>query len=224
MAYAANMATTPEDAELESIRTLFLQMCVRAESMVQRAVRSVLERDPHMARAVMDADRALDALEVELDGRCVRALAMRRPGGYELRLLTTVLKMVTDLERIGDLAVNIAERGLDVGPGPGLEPGSALSEMGQQAVEMVRLAANAFVDGDVSVHEELVRRDHLLDDLNRVAFQHWLQVMAHHPDQVDRALSFTSMSRHLERVGDHAVNLGQMVVLLVEGRDVRHAG
>lgn len=224
MAYAPVMAPPPHTDELEAIRTLFLQMCVRAESMVQRAVRSVLARDPHMARAVMDADEAMDALEVELDGRCVRCLALTSPGGYELRLLTTVLKMVTDLERIGDLAVNIAERGLDVGPGAGLEPGSALAEMGQRAVDMIRLAANAFVDGDATIHDELRARDLELDALNRESFELWMKVMVNHPDQVDRALAFTSISRHLERVGDHAVNLSQMVVLLVDGRDVRHAG
>ncbi len=223
MSYALVMQTSPLDADLEAIRTLFLQMCVRAEAMVQRSVRSVLDRDPHMGRAVMDADKALDALEVEIDGRCVRCLALRRPEGIELRMVTTVLKMVTDLERIGDLAVNIAERGLEVGTGPGLEPGRALAEMGSRAVDMVRLASNAFVAEDSEVLSVLLSYDEELDQLNRSAFKYWLKVMAEHPDQSDRALCFTSISRHLERIGDHAVNLGQMLVLLVEGRDVRHA-
>lgn len=212
------------DDDLERIRTRFLQMCVRAESMVQQAVRSVSERDPHLARAVVAADRAMDALEVEIDGLCVRCLALSRPAGYELRLVTTVLKMVTDLERIGDLAVNIAERGLDVGTGPGLEPGPTLDRMGAAVVEMIRIAADGFVSGDAGTHQVLQERDEAVDAFNKQSFKRWLEVMAQHPDQADRALAFTSISRHLERIADHAVNLGQMTVLLVEGRDVRHVG
>ncbi len=210
----------PDD--LERIRTRFLQMLVRAESMVEQAVRSVLERDPHLARAVLAADRQLDALEIEIDGLCVRALALHHPAGYDLRLVTTVLKMVVDVERIGDLAVNIAERGLDVGAGPGLEPDEELARMGARVVAMIRLASDAFVAGDTGVVHELTRRDQEVDGLNRDSFRRWLAVMSGYPDQADRALAFTSMSRHLERIADHTINLGQMVVLLVEGRDIRH--
>lgn len=212
----------PED--LERIRTLFLQMCVRAESMLGQAVRSVLQRDPHLARGVVAADEAMDDLEIEIDGLCVRCLALRRPNGYDLRLVTTVLKMVTDLERIGDLSVNIAERGLDIGTGPGLEPGPELAEMGRRVVEMVREAADGFVQGDPGIAGRLELADHRVDELNKSSFDRWLGVVAKHPDQAERAMAFTSISRYLERAGDHAVNLGQMVVLLVEGRDVRHGG
>lgn len=209
-------------ADLERIRTLFLQMCARAENMVQQSIRSLFRRDPHLARSIVASDRALDDLEIELDGLCVRYLARYNPLGYELRLTTTILKMVTDLERIGDLAVNIAERGLDVGPGPGVEPGSNLKEMGQLVVEMIRLSSDAFVAHDVEVEPRLRRLDRNVDQLNRQAFSHWLEVMESHPDQARRALAFTSISRYLERIADHSVNIGQMIVLLVEGRDVRH--
>ncbi|HMV65671.1 MAG TPA: phosphate signaling complex protein PhoU [Myxococcota bacterium] len=222
MTYAAPMPTPTLADELERIRTLFLQMCVRAESMVHQAVHASHHRDPHLARAVMDADRALDAVEVEIDGLCVRCLARHRPDGYDLRLVTTVLKMVTDLERIGDLAVNIAERALDVGTGPGLEPGPELVVMGATVVQMLRRASDAFVARDARALAELRERDREVDELNRRGFEHWLQVMAAHPDQADRALAYTSISRHLERIADHTVNLAQMLVLLEEGRDVRH--
>lgn len=221
MTYAPTMSPTLID-DLDNIRARFLQMCVRAESMVHQAVRAMHHHDPHLARAVMEADRALDALELEIDGLCVRCLARSRPEGYDLRLVTTVLKMVTDLERIGDLAVNIAERALDVGTGPGLEPGSDLVLMGAKVVAMMRHAADAFVAHDVQALGELQARDREVDELNRRSFEHWLKVMVSHPDQADRALAFTSISRHLERIADHTVNLGQMLVLLEEGRDVRH--
>lgn len=216
-------SASADGGSFEQIRTLFLQMFVRAESMVDQAVRSVLQRDPHMARAVMAADEALDDLEIEIDRLCVRALALDRPTGYDLRLVTTVLKMVTDLERIGDLAVNTAERGLDIGTGPGIEPGEALADMGERVVEMIRLAADGFVEGDATIHDVLRHKDDAVDDHNRTAFKYWLGVMAAHPDQADRALGYTSISRYLERIADHTVNLGQMIVLLVEGRDVRHS-
>lgn len=214
------MATITED--LDHIRTLFLQMCVRAESMVHQSVRAMHQRDPHLARAVLDADQALDDLELEIDSQCVRCLAVHRPVGYDLRLVTTVLKMVTDLERIGDLAVNIAERALDIGAGPGLEAATDLVVMGAKAVEMLRRAADAFIGHDASALDDLKARDREIDELNRVSFEHLLRVMVDHPNQAKRALAFTSISRHLERIADHTVNLGQMIVLLEEGRDLRH--
>ena len=147
---------------------------------------------------------------------------MHRPSGYDLRLVTTVLKMVTDLERIGDLAVNIAERALDIGAGPGLEAATDLVVMGAKAVEMLRRAADAFIGHDASALDDLKARDREIDELNRVSFEHLLRVMVDHPNQAKRALAFTSISRHLERIADHTVNLGQMIVLLEEGRDLRH--
>lgn len=213
---------SPAEAEIERIRTLFLQMCVRAESMVRLAVRSVVDRDPALGRSVVTADRELDKLEVEIDRLCLSYLATRTPQGYELRLITTVMKMVTDLERIGDLAVNVAERGLHLTAGSGVEPGNDLPQMGEIAADMIRAAADAFLEGDTSIARDLIARDKAVDDLNRKAFTKWIQAMRAHPDQVDRALSLTSMSKHLERVADHACNLGEMVVFLVEGEDMRH--
>jgi phosphate transport system protein len=223
MTYASPMTLSQLPPDLDRIRTLMLQMWVRAESMVTRACRSVLQRDPHMARAVMKDDRALDQLEIEIDSLCVKCLALNQPIGYELRFVTTVLKMVTDLERIGDYAVNIAERGLELGAGHGLEPGEELAAMGREVVVMLGRAADAFVVGDAGAYDEIVVLDQQIDARNRAAFERWLAVMASHPDQVDRALAYTSISRHLERIADHAVNLAQMNVLLVDGRDVRHA-
>lgn len=209
------------EGDLDQIRTLFLQMCVRAESMVRLAVRSVARRDPHLARSVVSADRELDRLEVEVDRACLQCLALRHPDGEHLRMVTTVMKMVTDVERLGDLAVNVAERGLDLA-GPGIEPTQELLKMGEIAADMVRAAADGFVDRNVSVLLELRARDRELDALNRAAFERGLRAMANYPDQVDRSLALTSISKHLERMGDHAVNLGEMVVFLVDGRDIRH--
>lgn len=213
---------SPLEADLDRIRTHFLQMCVRAESMVRLAVRSVIERDAYLGRSVVAADKELDELEIKIDEMCLSTLGERQPQGADLRLVTTVMKMVTDLERVGDLAVNVAERGLDLTAGPGYEPGFELTVMGETAADMIRLAADAFVARDTALALEIVRRDATLDQLNHEAFSRGIREMSAHSDQVDRVLGMTSISKHLERVGDHACNLAEMVVFLVDGRDVRH--
>lgn len=213
---------SPLEVDLDNARTLFLQMCVRAESMVRLSVRSVMERDAYLGRSVVKADQDLDRLEIRLDDLCLRILANRKPSGEELRLVTTLLKMVTDLERIGDLAVNVAERGLELSAGAGYEPGFELTMMGELAADMVRAAADAFVERDTDLARAMIKRDRQLDQINRELFAVGVQEMAAHSDQVDRVLMMTSISKYLERVGDHAVNLGEMVVFLVDGRDVRH--
>lgn len=216
------MALRSRDPDLERVRTLFLQMCVRAEAMVRLAVRSVMERDPEMGRSVVAADRELDRLEVEIDRQCLRILALQQPVGRELRLVTTCMKMVTDLERIGDLAVNVAERGLELTQGAGVEPGLDLQRMGELAADMIRAAADAFVAGDADIAKALIARDKEVDRLNREAFSRWIQAIGAHPDQANRALALTSISKYLERVADHACNLAEMIVFLVEGEDMRH--
>lgn len=215
---------SPAEGELDRIRTLFLQMCVRAESMVRLSVRSVVDRDLSLGRSVVAADRELDRLEVEIDRLCLKFLAIRQPVGTELRTITTILKMVTDLERIGDLSVNVAERGLELSSGTGIEPGLDLPRMGEIAADMIRLAGDAFLQADAATARSLIEHDREVDELNRRSFEKWIAAMHAHPDQVDRALSLTSMSKYLERVADHACNLGEMIVFLVEGRDVRHGG
>jgi len=207
----------------EKIRTLFLQMCVRAESMVRLSVRSVLERDSALGRSVVGSDREIDRLEVEIDRRCMIALA-RGADTLQVRMLSTIMKMVTDLERIGDLSVNIAERGLDLSKGTGMEAGEPLRKMAQLASSMIAGAAEAFIARDAQAATRLISWDQEIDALNRDNFERLLGLMSAHPAQVDRALALTSISKHLERVGDHAVNLCEMVVFLVEGTDLRHGG
>ena len=213
---------SPLEADLDRIRTRFLQMCVRAESMVRLSVRSVMERDAYLGRSVIEADRELDELEVTLDELCMESLAERQPKGTDLRTIATVMKMVTDLERIGDLAVNVCRRGLQLSAGRGYEPGFELTMMGEISGDMVRMAADAFLDSDAVLAAELIKRDRQVDELNREVFERAIREMAAHPDQVDRVLNMTSISKNLERVGDHACNLGEMVVFLVDGRDLRH--
>lgn len=213
---------SPAEAELDRIRTLFLQMCVRAESMVRLSIRSLVDRDLALGRSVIDTDTELDRLEIEIDRLCLRYLAARQPVGTELRSITTTMKMVTDLERIGDLSVNVAERGLELSAGTGVEPGLDLPRMADIAADMVRMAADAFLDADPAIARALIERDREVDELNRKAIEKWLHAIRAYPDQTDRSYSLSSVSRYIERIADHACNLGEMIVFLVEGRDIRH--
>lgn len=190
--------------------------------MVRQAVRSVMERDAQMGRAVIAMDEDVDSMEVELDRRCLSILARGTHDAEQLRFVTAVMKMVTDLERIGDLAVNVSERGFDLVIGRGVEPSPDLAIMGDLVADMVRDAADAFVARDAVAALELRERDKDVDAMNRAAFAQGLAILSAHPDQADRALSLTNISKHLERIGDHAVSLAEMVFFVVDGTDVRH--
>jgi phosphate transport system protein len=208
--------------EITQLRTVLLQMWVRAETMVRQAVRSVVERDAQMGRAVIALDDDVDSMELELDRRCLSILARGTHDSDQLRFVTTVMKMVTDLERIGDLAVNVSERGFDLIIGRGVEPSPELAIMGDLVADMVRDAADAFVARDAAAAFALRARDTEVDAMNRAAFIQGKAILVAHPDQTDRALALTNISKHLERIGDHAVNLAEMVFFIVDGTDVRH--
>lgn len=212
------------EAELQAIQMHLLRMGVRAETMVKDAVRSVMQREPELARQVIAGDRELDRLEVESDDLCLRLMARRAPVGEDLRLVTCALKAVTDMERIGDLAVNIAKRSLELYAEPGLEPVNEIQALSDKVVTELSEAMRALQERDSTLARSLRTEDSQADEINRAAFQRLIGIAKDHPDQFERALALTSICRHLERVGDHAVNIGEMVVFLVEGKVVRHAG
>ena len=215
--------TNPTERELSQIRTLFLRMSVRAESMVRLAVRAAVERDPPLARSVLDVEVALDQLEVKLDRLCLRCLALHQPVGADLRLVTAVLKMVTDVERIGDLSCHIAEAGLELAGGGGVEPHQDLARMGTTAATMVAAATDALVFGNSSINQQLQAHSLQIETLRKRALDRWLEAVRAYPDQAERALALTAISRYLARIADHAVNLGQHVALLGKGSGVRQA-
>ncbi|MCB9763225.1 MAG: phosphate signaling complex protein PhoU [Alphaproteobacteria bacterium] len=211
-------------SELDELTSQYQQMVVLAGAMVRDAMRSILERDPALGRWVVNSDEELDSLEVRLDQACLRILALYRPVARDLRLVVTLMKSVTDLERIGDQAVNIAKRGFDLTRGTGLEPVPEFTEMARLIVDMLELVKRGFVERDAQVFEALLQAERQVDQLNRQVFAQVIRAMAEHPDQSRRGLALTSISKALERVADHAVNLGEQIVYLVAGEDVRHAG
>ncbi len=215
---------THYESDLLNLASHVNLMGARAEGMVANAIRALFNRDAALARAVVDQDSDLDQLEKESDRRCLNILARRSPVGEDLRFVTSVFKVVTDLERVGDLAVNIAERGLDLAAGTGIHAGPEIQELSARVQAQLSESIRAFGDRDVAAARGLPAMDAVVDDMNRLAFTSLLTIARNHPDQIDRALSLSSVCKHLERIGDHAVNIGEQTVFLVEGHDVRHGG
>ncbi len=209
--------------ELARITSHLLKMGNRAEGMVNDAVRALLERDIALARHVIGTDDELDRLEIETDYLCVNLLARRAPVGADLRLVTGALKIVTDLERVGDLAVNIARRAIELNTSSGIEILPEVIELAERASAELSVAMTALRNRDAVAAKQLRRGDSEVDDANRRAFDRLIGIAKDHPDQFERALAITSVCRHLERVGDHAVNIGEMVVYLASGQVVRHS-
>jgi phosphate transport system protein len=212
------------EAEIQSIRTRLARTGARCEQMVRDAVKALLERDPALARQVMAVDRELDRLEVELDHECVILLARRSPVGEDLRLVTTALKADVDMERIGDLAVHVAERAIELASTAGLEPLPEILQLARGALSNLSLAMRSLAEKDGVAARQVLLADRQLDTLHGNHLRRLIQLAKDHPDQLERMLAWSSVSRHFERISDHACNIAEMVVFLAEGRMLRHGG
>jgi phosphate transport system protein len=212
------------EAELQQVRERLLVMGGRVEEMIGNAVRAVGERDAGLARATIDLDHKVNRAEMEVDELCLRILARRQPMASDLRFLTLALKMVTDLERIGDLAVNICERAIDLRSETRLEGLDTLEKMADFVQGMVRDAIDAFLHNDAERAQRVIDRDDEVDELYHVYFRDVLAVMVVGADNVERGIHVQSVAKWLERIGDHATNLAEIVIFMVNGKDVRHAG
>ncbi len=208
------------ELELGSISAQIDAMARLAEQMVRGALRVLSEQDPVLAEQICNTDRELDRMEIESDRLCVSLLARRAPVAGDLRLVTAALKVVTDLERIGDLAVNIAKRSVGVGATIGVPV--EVSLLADGAVEELALALRALTRRDTDLARRLHAEDQATDARNRAAFDRLLSLASERPDAFEDLLALTNICRQLERIGDHAVNVAEMVVYLVDGQIVRH--
>ncbi len=210
--------------ELTALRESLLMMGGRVEAMIRDATRAVVEQDSDLARATIQTDRLVNAAEIETDRDCLRILARRHPMASDLRFVTLTLKMVTDLERIGDLAVNICERAQDLQGMPASRHTQVLERMGELALEMVRDALGAFVAGDDARAHAVVARDDEMDELYDQLFSDVLQDMLADTGHVRFGIQLQSAAKYYERIGDHSTNLAEHVLFLVRGEDMRHIG
>ena len=212
------------EQELQQLKEKLLLLGGKVEEMIASAMRSLLSRDSGLARRVIASDREVDSAELDVDHLCLNLLALRQPAASDLRFIATALKIVTDLERIGDLAVNIAERAIELSEEPPLKPYIDIPRMASAAAGMVKQALDAFVQRDPALAREVLEADSAVDDLNVQLFRELLTYMIEEPKNVTRALRITFIAKYLERVADHATNIAQMVIFMCEGRDVRHPG
>ena len=212
------------DFELQELRSKLLALGGKVETEVAECIRSLLERDSARAEAVLHSDREVNRLEVEIDEACRRLLALRQPAASDLRFITTALKIVVDLERVGDLAVNISERVLDLNQSPALRPVFDLARLAELGQQQLRKALDAFVDQDPIKAEEVLAGDALLDALYYKVFNEYIGYMMEDSKNIRRATAYLFIAKHLERLGDHATNVAEMVIFMVRGEDVRHPG
>ncbi len=208
--------------ELDALRQTLLAMGGLVEDQIRRAMRALLERDDVLAQEVIDRDRQVNTYDVEVDEQCVELLALNQPAASDLRFITTAMKIVTDLERIGDQAVNIAQRVLELNRDPQLKPYIDLPRMAEKAQRMVKESLDAFVAGDTALARQVCGKDAEVDALKEQIFRELLTFMMEDPRTIPRAIRIILISRFLERVADHATNIAEMVVYLVEGKMVRH--
>lgn len=214
------------DAELGLLREELLAMAGRVELMIAESVRAFEGRDAGLAERTIETDHKVNQAEMELDDLCLVVLARRQPMGEDLRFITLCLKMVTDLERIADLAVNVCERTVQLARLPAVSPafGASIGRMASLVQSMVKDAIDAFVRGDAALAEAVVARDDEVDDLYHQIFRKVLARMAQDASLVERGIHVQSAAKFLERMGDHSTNLAEQVVFMLKGKDIRHAG
>ncbi len=210
------------DEELLQLKGRVLKMGAMVESVIKDSVRALVERDNAIAREVIDRDHRINSLDVEIDEECIRLIALRQPRARDLRFITTAMKITTDLERMGDLAVNIAERALELNEEPLLKPYIDIPRMSQLAQGMTRDALDAFVKGDRKLAMDVIMRDDEVDDLKHEVLRELLFFMVQDPATASRAMKISFVAQYLERIGDHATNLAEMVIYLVAGKIIRH--
>ena len=211
------------DEELDQVKEKVLRLGSIVEVMVENAVSSLVDRDSRLANDTIASDQRADLLEVEIDEACIRVLALHQPAASDLRFITTAMKVSTDLERMADQAVNISQRAIELNEEPQLKPYIDIPIMSQLSQTMLRNSLDAFVRKDVGLAREVIEADNKVDALKNQVFRELLTFMMEDPRTIPRAIRLILVSRHLERIADHATNIAEMVVFLVEGRNIRHA-
>jgi phosphate transport system protein len=209
------------EQELAALQQTLLAMAVQAETAVNQSIRALVDRDDDLARTVKEQDDALDRFEKEIDERAIELLS-KAPLATDLRLITVAMKISQNLERVGDEAVKISKRSLELSREPQLKPYVDLPRMAKLALEMLRQALDAFVHSRSDQALEVIPQDKPVDELNRQLHRELVSFMVEDPATISRCLNLMVISKSLERIADHAKNIAEEVVYLREARDIRH--
>jgi len=210
------------DEELSDLKSKLLRMAGLTEDQIDKALTALVTRDSALARQVIERDHHVNTLDVEIDEECIRLLALHQPAARDLRLVTTAMKISTELERISDLAENISERAIELNEEPQLKPYIDIPMMGRMARGMVKESIDAFVKDDSTIARKVLTNDDFVDDLMEQIFRELLSFMIEDTRTITRAIRLSFIAKYLERIADHATNIAELVVYLVEGKIIRH--
>ena len=214
--------TTHFEQELEKIKAMIFRMADLAIEAIYNSVESLRTSDVELARKVLDNDSELDRLEMDSDDECIRVLVTRQPAAIDLRLVLAMLKINTDLERIGDLSTNIAKETIRLDGRPTLKALIDIPRMAELAIEMIKDTFTAFTTKDAALAREVIKRDSEIDELNLQVYRELFTYMAEKPAVISQGLGVIMVSKHIERIGDHVTNIAERAVYYIEGVDIRH--
>jgi phosphate transport system protein len=215
-------AETHFQKELEELKENLLTMAALVEEAIRSAVQSLVKRDSDLAQKTFQYEDRINKLEIAIDERCLKLLALRQPMAVDLRFITSAMKIITDLERMGDQAVNIAERVTSLNQEPQLKPYIDIPKMAEIAQSMVKDVLDAFVNQDSKLARSVCERDDLVDRLNDQVFRELLTYMMSDPQTITRAVHLMIVCRCLERIADHATNIAEDVIFMVDARVIKH--
>jgi phosphate transport system protein len=213
---------TQKEHDIIKLKERILKMGSFVEDAIQKSVKALVDRDRNLAIEVIDGDAIVNNYDVEIEEACIRFLAIWQPSGSNLRFVTTAIKIITDLERMGDLAVDICERAMELLDEPPLKPYIDIPRMAEAAQKMLKDSLDAFVSQDADHAMNVCEADDFVDNLNVQIFNELLVYMLQDPKNISRAVRLTYIAKYLERIGDHATNIAEMVVYLVKGKVIRH--
>jgi phosphate transport system protein len=209
--------------ELEKLKRKLLALTAYVEESVQRAVKAIATRDDKLARRVIDTDYEIDEMEVDVEEDCLKILALHQPVAIDLRYIVAVLKINSDLERIGDLAVNIAERAIFLSRMVKIESPFDFATMSLKVQVMLQKALDSLVNSDSKLAREVLVSDDEIDAINRQMYQDVMDAIRKDPEKVDNLIQMLAVSRNLERIADHTSNIAEDVIYMVDGEIIRHS-
>ena len=210
------------DEELLRLKEKILTMGSMVENAIRDSIKSLVDRDNQLAQDIIEKDHQINTLDSEIDEECIKLIALMQPKASDLRFITTAMKITTDLERMGDMAVNIAERALELNEEPLLKPYIDIPRMREIAQGMTRDVLDAFVRGDKKLAMDIIMRDDEVDELRDEILKELVLYMVQDPATVTRAMKIIFVANYLERIADHATNIAEMVIYQVAGKLIRH--
>ena len=210
--------------QLAGLREAVLRMGGLAEQMTRRVIQALVQRDRGLLAEVRAMESQVNQLHVEIDEVCLELIALRQPAAADLRFIAAAMKIIVDMERIGDQAINITERAESLLAVPPLKPLIDIPRMADIAQEMLKAALDAYVNGDDDLALQTILKDDEVDQLKDQVFRELLTFMMSDPTTIPRAMDLILVSRHIERIADHATNICEDVIFMVKGKDVRHQG